>query len=329
MSELAPLHRFVLEGRWRFQRQLGYGADGTVYFAIDEQTKLPVAIKVYDSLLGRTSAKVLEKIAEEAELAAGIESPYLVDVHHWGIAKSEEGLDAGYIVMEYLEGEPLRDVLERRVTPMPPADVVDVLRGVLSAVASLHDQGYVHRDLKPENVFLLHPHAVIDGVAVKLFDLGAVRAVSRAHIGAARGTPIYVAPEVAQRAARIGRQSDVYSTGIMLYEMLVGRPPVSHDATPAQIVAQHVYGELDPLPHHLDNLPVGEVYRRATARDPSRRYRDASEFARELAQLLPVDRKRLPSRSPFSSPTIDDSVEGEMQRVSPAALPGGFTRDSS
>lgn len=310
MSHDPTLSRFVLQGRWRFQQVIGRGADGTVYLAKDERAGTPVAVKVYDSLIGKHGARVREKIAEEAQVARAVTSPHLVQVLDWGVAPAEGGAEAGFIVMEYLEGEPLRDVLERRRAPMPLDDVVRILRGVLRAVASLHDNGYLHRDLKPENVFVLRQPQ--GEVAVKLFDLGAIRSVEQAHVGAARGTPLYVAPEVARRAGRIGRQSDVYSTGVMLYELLVGRPPVADHATPAQIVAQHVYGQLDALPPEWSAAAIGDVYRRATARDPSRRYRDASAFERALGQLAPAANQLLPSPSAFSSTVTEDSVVGAL-----------------
>ncbi len=316
MSDEVRLSDFVLEGRWRFQAQLGYGADGTVYLAVDEQNGEKVAIKVYDSLVGHEAEHVRAKIAGEAEISTGIDSPFLVRVIKYGLAPGEGGVDAGYMVMEYLEGETLREVMERRVAPMAPNEAVELARLILFAVNSLHRQGYVHQDLKPENIFILQPHTEeAKRIPVKIFDFGAARPVSKAHLVPARGTPIYAAPEVAQRAPRIGFQSDVYSLGITLFEMIAGIPPVDATATPAQIVAQHCFGELESMPDLLDGLPIADIYRKATQKDPEQRYRDAGAMLTALSALRPARTARLPAQSPFSSPTVEDSVQGSVPRL--------------
>lgn len=321
-----PLSSFVLEGRWRFHTQLGFGADGTVYLAKDEKTGERVAIKVYDSLVGRQAERIKAKIAEEASVSAGVDSPFLVRVIQWGMAPGEGGVDAGYMVMEFLEGETLREALERRVAPMPPAEALETMRLVLFAVNSLHRQGWVHCDLKPENVFVLAPHsAEARRIPVKVFDFGAARPVDSVEEGLGRGTPIYCAPEVAQRSPTLNFQSDVYSLGIMLYELLTGAPPLDARATPQQLVAQHVYGELDPLPEPLASSPINAIYRRATEKDADKRYRDAGAMLAALSALRPIDNKRLPSLSPFSVPAVtEDSVDMAVDAVGsgPADSPG-------
>lgn len=314
MSHDAPLSRFLLEGRWRFQSQLGFGADGTVYLALDEQTGAKVAVKVYDSLLGRSSPSVLRKLQEEVDAARAIASPHLVRVIHHGVALGDHGESVGFVVMEYLEGESLREKLEQRITPMSAADAVELMRQVLLALGSLHRSGYVHRDLKPENVFVLSADApAADEYPVKLFDLGAVRPIGEAPMGSARGTPIYVAPEIASRAEVVDERCDVYSAGIMLFELLMGRPPLDPRATAEQLVAQHVYGSLDPLPEIVGNLPLGAVYAKATTRDLDRRFRDADAFLDALHALRPVRSDRLPANSPFSSPSVEDSTQVPIQ----------------
>ena len=316
-----PLSRFVLGGRWRFQVQVGYGADGTVYLAIDEQTGEKVAIKVYDSLVGKGADRIREKIAEEASISTGVDSPFLVRVIHWGVAIGQGGVDVGYMVMEFLEGETLRDLLERRVVQMTPDEAVEILRMVLFAVNSLHRRGYVHRDLKPENIFVLAPHTPeAKRTPVKIFDFGAAKPVDKAHTGTARGTPIYVSPEVVLRAQRVSYPADIYSLGIILYELLIGRPPMNPALLTEQLVAQHVYGELDPMPAPFDHSPLNEIYRRATRKNADTRYCDAGAMLTALSALRPLRTQRLPSHSPFSLPAVADSVAGTAKR---AAGPNG------
>lgn len=317
-----PLSSYVLAGRWRFQAQVGFGSDGTVYLARDEHTGERVAIKVYDSLVGREAQRIRAKIEEEANVSAGVDSPFLVRVIQWGLAPGQGGVDAGYMVMEYLEGETLREVLERRVAPMTPVEAMDMARLVLFAVNSLHRQGYVHCDLKPENVFVLAPHSDESRrIPVKIFDFGAARPIGSTQESVGRGTPIYCSPEVAQRAPGLGYQTDVYSLGVMLYELLTGRPPLDPAATPAQLVAQHVFGELDPLPEPLAASPIDAIYRRATEKDPEKRYRDAGAMLTAITALRPVRSARLPSHSPFSSQAVEDSVGGDIDRLEPSTEP--------
>jgi serine/threonine protein kinase len=315
-----PLERFKLDGRFRLQQQVGFGAQGTVYRAIDESSDEVVAVKLYDALSGSGDVLALDEVAHEARVNAEADVDTLVRIRHHGVL--DRGTrQLGYIVMDYLHGETLRDLMEARSASFEVRDVMELMREVLRAVGALHDRGYVHSDLKPENIFLLES-SPSEGPAVRLFDLGGVFKAGSAPRGPRRGTPIYVAPEIARRDDGVGTASDVYSLGIILFEMLVGRAPVDALATAEQIVSQHVFGQLQDLPDVLENLPVGSLYRRATARGPLDRFSTAGEMLQALVSMRPLSSQRLPAHSPFSSPSVDDSVHGEFQKFDPAQIAG-------
>ena len=286
MTEPRTLSEFVLNERWRFIAVVGAGADGTVYLAVDEKTGERVAIKVYDSLVGRDAASIGERIANEIGLRAQFESPYLVRNIAHGVDRGAGGRDAGYIVMEHLEGRPLRNHIDANGGRLRYTDALAITRQTAMALAALHAGSVAHLDLKPENIFLLNADcAARCGVTIKLLDLGAAR---RTDIVTAsiqvRGTPTYAAPEICERLPVIGPQADVYGLGIMMYELLVGAPPLQ-PGTPAQLVAQHVFAQLLPLPAGQEWGGLAHVYARATARQPSERFADAAEMVAALDTL--------------------------------------------
>jgi eukaryotic-like serine/threonine-protein kinase len=310
----SPLSRFVLDGRWRLRRQLAFGADGTVYLATDEQTGEDVAVKIYDARSSVAAAVELGRVATEAEVSQSVSSPYLVRVLHYGLASSADGAPSGYVVMEYLEGETLRSWLEARPGGLAPSDANTLIKRVLAALAALHDAGFVHGDLKPENIWVLAGGGGED-FAIKLLDLGEVAPVGFSSRDGARGTPLYVAPEVARRTPTVTPAADVYSAAVLWFELLMGRPPVDATMTPEQLVAQHVFGALDALPEQVEQLPVGAVYARATSREPGERYASARGMLDAIRLLRPQKISRLPALSPFSDASVNDSVEVPVQRT--------------
>jgi serine/threonine-protein kinase len=271
-------------------------------------------VKIYDARAETPPALELRRVATEAEVSQAVDSPYLVRVLHYGLASDAEGAPSGYVVMEYLEGETLRTWLEARAGGLEPAEANTVIKRVLAALAALHDAGFVHGDLKPENIWMLDAGGA-DEMAIKLLDLGDVAPVGFSNRVGARGTPIYVAPEVARRSAQVTPAADVYSAGILWFELLMGRPPLDATMTPEQLVAQHVFGALDPLPEQVDHLPLGEVYATATAREPTARYATARVMLDAIRLLRPQKISRLPATSPFSVASVHDSVEVPVQRT--------------
>jgi serine/threonine protein kinase len=270
----------LLEGRWRFDRVLGQGAEGTVYLAHDVQSGQPVAIKVYDTLGHDDPSRIAAQVAAEVALGRQIDSPGLVRTIAFGVAPLAGGGQTAYVVMEYLRGRTLRRFLDRVGRNRDERELSALFLDLLLVVEAMHGAGFVHLDLKPENIFVLDPDATLPaGPQIRLFDFA-----SAAEAGVAvraRGTPFYASPEVCLRTGEIGKQSDVYSLGVMLFEALVGRPPIA-PGTAEQIVAVHAFGQLEPWPATLDRSRYAPVYRRATLREPWQRWPDAGAMRRAI-----------------------------------------------
>jgi serine/threonine protein kinase len=275
----------VFGGKYRLLRLLGDGGMGSVYEAHHEVLGARVAIKVLHENLAR-KPELVDRFLREARVLAQINNPHVVRV--LDIAMAEEGRSA-YIVMELLAGEPLSEVVTREHRlPMPVA--IDYADQILDALAAAHALGVVHRDLKPENVFVTK-----DGerTVLKVIDFGIAKAAGIAGAGAnltlsgaLMGTPEYMAPEQAHSADRADARADVFSVGVMLYEMLSGARPV--DGEDPRMVAMKVErGEVKPLVHRVPDIPrdLAGLVHRAMAPRPELRFASASEMRHALAAV--------------------------------------------
>lgn len=268
-----------LGGRYRLRAVLGRGGMATVYRATDEVLQRDVAVKVLHAHLADDPA-FLDRFRREARAAAALSHPNVVAVFDWG--ESAEGV---YLVMELVEGFSLRQVLRQRGR-LSPGEALALLGPVAQGVATAHRAGIVHRDVKPENVLIS-----ADG-AVKVTDFGLARAAATASQtfgpGALAGSPHYVAPEAVQ-GGRLDARSDVYALGIILYECLVGAPPLEGE-TPTATALQHARRQVPPPSQAVPELTsdVDEVVRRATAADPDGRHADAADFAAALRAAVPA-----------------------------------------
>ena len=262
----------LLDGRYLVQTRIASGGTSTVYRGLDVRLDRPVAVKVMDSRYAGDE-QFLTRFQMEARTVARLKDPGLVAVY-------DQGLDARhpFLVMELIEGGTLRELLAER-GPMPPHAVVAVLRPVLSGLAAAHRAGLVHRDIKPENVL------ISDDGDVKIADFGLVRAVAAAGITSTSvilGTAAYLSPEQV-RDGNAGPRSDVYSAGILTYELLTGRTPFTGD-TSLSIAYQRLDNDVPHPSTEIDGVPTqfDELVARATARDPAERYADAIEMAAEV-----------------------------------------------
>lgn len=262
----------MLDGRYLVQSRIASGGTSTVYRGVDTRLDRPVAVKVMDSRYAGDE-QFLTRFQREAQTVARLKDPGLVAVY-------DQGLDARhpFLVMELIEGGTLRELLGER-GPMPPYAVAAVLRPVLGGLAAAHRAGLVHRDVKPENVL------ISDDGEVKIADFGLVRAVAAAGITSASvilGTAAYLSPEQV-RDGTASPRSDVYSAGIMTFELLTGRTPFTGDSA-LSLAYQRLDTDVPPPSGVIDGVPAqfDDFVQRATARDPADRYADAIEMRADL-----------------------------------------------
>ncbi|MCJ1715324.1 Stk1 family PASTA domain-containing Ser/Thr kinase [Curtobacterium sp. VKM Ac-2922] len=266
-----PMIGRMIDQRYRVRSRIARGGMATVYLATDVRLERRVAIKIMHGHLADDAA-FRERFIQEARSAARLSHPNLVGVYDQG---AED--DTAYIVMEYIPGITLRDLLQEH-RALTPEQTTDILRAVLAGLASAHRAGIVHRDLKPENVLLA------DDGRIKLGDFGLARASTQntATGAALLGTIAYLSPELVTRGAADSR-SDIYAVGIMLYEMLTGEQPYKGEQ-PMQIAYQHAHDTVPApslvvpgVPSELDDLVAW-----STAREPDDRPRDAREMLEHI-----------------------------------------------
>jgi serine/threonine-protein kinase len=270
-------------GRYRLLREIGDGGMGTVYEAEDTQLRRRVAVKLLPPEFSR-DRRAKERFLREARTAAAVDHPNLCTVHDAG--ESEGRL---YIVMAFYQGETLRDRIRRG--PLPLAEAREVAIQVARGLARAHEAGIVHRDIKPANVML--PRY---GEA-KILDFGIARLegdeVSLTRTGASWGTPAYMSPEHA-RGEPVDGRTDVWSLGVMLYEMVAGRRPFGGESLEA-LVSSILTQEPEPLESVRPDVPpeLAQVVDRALAKNPAERYADAAEL------LADLESGRASSRGPW------------------------------
>ncbi|SDN60516.1 serine/threonine protein kinase [Allokutzneria albata] len=314
-SRGAELSGTLLERRYRIDTMIARGGMSSVYLGLDTRLERPVAIKVMDSRLSGDRS-FLDRLEREARTAARLHHPSVVGVYDQGVDHREDG-ELAYLVMEYIEGGTLRDVLhERGELPIPLA--LSVLEPILAALAAAHEAALVHRDIKPENVLIGR------GGTVKVGDFGLVKAIAGAGTtsdSVILGTVAYLAPEQVATGAADAR-SDVYSAGLVLFEMLTGTPPYTGD-TALSVAYRHVNNDV-PAPSTLrQGIPaeLDELVVRATRRDPSVRPADATAFLNELRRVrtslgihpvpIPVPPSKVAAKLPSYKPARDDDPPTE------------------
>ena len=278
-----PLVGRVLDGRYEITERLARGGMATVYRGIDTRLTRTVAVKIMHVGLG-DDVEFARKFDREARAAARLSHPNVVSVFDQGADVVDGHVVRPYIVMEYVEGRTLRDVVNAEA-PLDPVAALDLLEPVVSALAAAHDAGLVHRDVKPENVLL--------GARgkVKVADFGLAKAISSqtqtATQGLLIGTVSYLPPELVT-SGHTDARSDVYSAGVVLFELLTGRKPHSGE-TPIQVAYAHVHNDVPPpsahaprgaVPPYLDALVA-----RATARDPALRPPDGRVLLTQVRRV--------------------------------------------
>ncbi|MBJ6759947.1 protein kinase [Myxococcaceae bacterium JPH2] len=284
----------VLDGRFRVLRPLGSGGMGEVYLGEQVSLGRKVAIKVLHHDL-HAQAGMAERFKREARLLSAVEHPAVVRIVDFG-----ESGDAACLVMEFVEGTSLHDMLN--AGPLAPMRALPLLQQLAEGLAAIHDKGIIHRDLKPENVFVSQGGR---GEQARLLDFGIARLVepdaasNLSQIGVVLGTPEYLSPEQAV-GARVDTRSDLYSFGVLCYRVLSGRLPFDGPA-PRHYLAQHASAAPLPLDRAAPGLSraVGllALVMRLLEKDPSRRV----QSAHELADALTAAHQALLSLSPATA----------------------------
>ena len=277
----------VLAGKYRIDDKIDEGGMGCVYRATHVLMEKVIAVKVLHPALAADD-KIVARFTREAKAASRISHPHAINVTDFG--ESENGIV--YLVMEYLRGRTLKDIV-RTGGPMSLRRTVEIVRQVAGALDVAHAEGVVHRDLKSDNIML---EEATGGDWAKVLDFGIAkiqqteRSVHETDPGLTApnliiGTPQYMSPEQCSQASDIDARSDIYSFGVIVYEMLAGHVPFSGDS-PTGIMMKHIQ---EPPPSILDerkDLPeeVGRVVARALAKRPEERFQTAGELSLALAE---------------------------------------------
>jgi tRNA A-37 threonylcarbamoyl transferase component Bud32/TolB-like protein len=298
MTAPPPLLTDAVGDRYTIVRELGRGGMATVYLASDLKLQRQVALKVLRPELG--AALGTDRFLREIQIASRLTHPHILALHDSG-----EAGDHLYYAMPYVEGESLRQRLDREGQLSIP-EVIAIVRAVASALTYAHQQGIVHRDIKPENI-LLSTNGAANATHPLVADFGIARALDKAggdrltETGLALGTPAYMSPEQAAVGSRLDGRSDIYALGCVAYEMLAGAPPFT-GPTAQSILARHAVDSVPPLHTVRATAPASVEYAitRALAKVPADRFTNANEFADALiAEHAPASfrRRSLPRRT--------------------------------
>jgi eukaryotic-like serine/threonine-protein kinase len=303
-----------LGGRYRLLRKIATGGMGSVWEADDSVLHRRVAVKVISDALAQ-DPRFVERFRREARAAAGLSHPNVAGVFDYG----EDG-DTQYMVMELIPGETLAERVARG--RMEPSEATRIAEGIAAALQAAHDAGIVHRDVKPGNVMLTP-----DG-SIRVMDFG-IAATSWASpltaTGTAIGTATYISPEQAA-GERTTPASDVYSLGVVLYEMLAGRPPFVRDSAVA-IATAHVRELPPPLAPLAPNAPsyVVAACERALAKEPGDRLPSAAAFAAMLRDPAPLPAAQGTQGSTLPNEVLQGSTEVLAPPTGTAVLPAVTT----
>lgn len=316
MVASGPGSRRILGDRYEIRTLIGHGGMAEVHLGFDTRLNRVVAIKMLRMDLAR-DAMFLKRFQREAQSAASLNHPNIVAVYDTGeqqmLSADGQALIVPYIVMEYVEGHTVRDLLSDG-TPVPIDEAVEITCGILFGLEYAHARGLVHRDIKPGNVMLTN-----DG-KIKVMDFGIARAVADSQVtmtqsNAVVGTAQYLAPEQA-RGEEVDARSDLYSTGCVLFELLTGQPPFKGDSAVA-VAFQHVSQE-PPAPKSLaPDIPdaLNQVTLKAMAKDSGARYQTAAQMRQDLLAAL--------EGLPVSAAAFDETQATMTLAAVPAGLAAG------
>ena len=289
---MSDLSGELIDGRYQLISQIAQGGMASIYSALDTRLDRKVAVKIMHPHLAQDEAFV-NRFIREAKAAAALTHPNAVSVQDQGW--NTNGVPAVFIVMEMVEGHTLREYLEES-GKFSVAQTLQYLTAILSALAAAHKLGIIHRDIKPENILISN-----DG-RIKIADFGLahgalIGSTLTAESSVVLGSVSYLSPEQVQRGISDSR-SDVYSTGILAYELLVGEKPFSGDS-PIQIAYMHVNNRVPKISQSRSDIPkeLDELIYSATSANPDERPRDAGVF---LSAIQDIARSIDPKRNQLS-----------------------------
>ena len=314
----------TLAGKYRIEERISVGGMGAVYRGTHILMDKTVAIKVLRPSLA-ADEKIVARFSREARAASRISHPNALSVTDFG--EDENG--TVFLVMEFLSGKTLKQII-RDEGPLSLARTVDIMRQVGDALNAAHSQNVVHRDLKSDNI-MLQTTAVGDHAKVLDFGIAKINEPEEydSELTAPNlviGTPQYMSPEQCSHDSEIDARSDIYSFGVILYEMMVGHVPFSGDS-PTIVMMKHLQ---EPVPSVLDerkDIPpaVARVVARAMAKLPSNRYQNINELLEDLTIAAGMSVLRLDQSAPATSPIARDDVDDELtvvrSRVEPVRPP--------
>ena len=309
-----------LSDRYELGDILGFGGMSEVHLARDLRLQRNVAVKVLRADLARDPSFYL-RFRREAQNAAALNHPAIVAVHDTGEAETPSG-PLPYIVMEYVEGITLRDIV-RTDGPMEPKRAIEVIADACQALNFSHQHGIIHRDVKPANIM------ISKAGAVKVMDFGIARALADSgnrltQTSAVIGTAQYLSPEQA-RGESVDARSDVYSLGCVLYELLTGKPPFVGDS-PVAVAYQHV--RKDPVPpsqRHPGIAPeLDAVVLKALAKNPENRYQTAADMRTDLIRVHSGEAPDAPKVfTDAERPSLTTTAGGRTSTTKPIPLQPG------
>ncbi|HET9214522.1 MAG TPA: Stk1 family PASTA domain-containing Ser/Thr kinase [Gaiellaceae bacterium] len=316
----------LFDGRYRILRKLGAGGMANVYLAEDEDLGRRVAIKILNDRYANDDL-FIERFRREAKSAASLSHPNIVSIYDRGEAEGTY-----YIAMEVIEGRSLKELILTRGA-LPIGTAMSYAKQLLEALRFAHRHGIIHRDIKPHNVLVsADQHVKANEPRLKVTDFGIARhgASQMTEAGSIMGTAQYLSPEQA-RGAPVTAASDLYSAGVVLYEMLTGKVPFSGDSA-IEIAMKHV-NELPTPPSKLrSEIPpeLDQIVLRALAKEPEERYQTADEFIEDLERVeagLPISRATATAATALLvPPALDDATqvlasEGATRVAAPPAAP--------
>jgi serine/threonine protein kinase len=304
-------------GNYTITAKLGEGGMGTVFLAEHPVIGSKVALKAIHPYYAR-SPEVVSRFVNEARAVNQIGHDHIIDIHDFGTTPAGDF----YFIMEYLNGEMLSDQRGRQVL-FSPARALSIAAQIADALAASHERGVIHRDLKPDNIFLITRDGKPDFVKVLDFGLAKLTSTNGAvpvyttDAGIVMGTPYYMSPEQCQGRAELDHRTDVYSLGVILFEMLTGRVPFAGEGY-GEVMTKHISLPPPPARRFVPDLPVAieAILSRALAKDPGARFQTMTEF-REL--LLSTESSLSPPLAAF----LEHDLERELGREPSGPLPLG------